>query len=75
MGYDAYYTALEAMQEAGSIDPADIMAALPGVTYTGVSGDIAFDDTGDAIRNAAFIKKANTETGEWDFVALQTIAE
>jgi branched-chain amino acid transport system substrate-binding protein len=75
MGYDAYYTALEAIQEAGSIDPADIMAALPGVTYTGVSGAIAFDDTGDAIRDSAFIKKANTETGEWDFVAQQTVAE
>ena len=75
MGYDAYYTALEALKAAGSIDPADVMAALPGVTYEGVSGAIAFDDIGDAIRGEAFIKQANTETGVWDFVAQQTVAE
>ncbi len=75
MGYDAYYTALEAIKAAGSADPADVMAALPGVTYTGVSGAIAFDEIGDAIRDSAFIKQANTETGVWDFVAAQTVAE
>ena len=75
MGYDAYFTALEAIKAAGSADPADIMAALPATTYTGVSGAIAFDDIGDAIRDSAFIKQANTETGVWDFVAAQTVAE
>ena len=75
MGYDAYFTALEAIKAAGSADPADIMAALPSTTYTGVSGAIAFDDIGDAIRDSAFIKQANTETGVWDFVAAQTVAE
>ena len=73
MGYDAYFTALEAIKAAGSIEPADILAALPGVTYTGVSGEIAFDDIGDAKRDAAYIKTANTETGEWDFVTVQGV--
>lgn len=73
MGYDAYFTALEAIKAAGSTDPADVLAALPNVTYTGVSGQIAFDDIGDAIRDAAYIKTANTETGEWDFVTVQGI--
>ena len=73
MGYDAYFTALEAIKAAGSTDPADVLAALPSVTYTGVSGQIAFDDIGDAIRDAAYIKTANTETGEWDFVTVQGI--
>ena len=73
MGYDAYYTALEAFKAAGSKEPADVMAILPSVTYKGVSGDIAFDDTGDAIRNAAYIKAVNTETGNWDFVKVQTV--
>ena len=72
MGYDAYYTALEAIKNAGSADPAAIMAALPTTTYTGVSGAIAFDDIGDAVRDSAYIKKANTETAVWDFVAVQT---
>ena len=68
MGYDAYHVALEAMKKAGSADKADILAAVPGVTYTGVSGAIAFDEIGDAIRDSAFIKKANTESNVWDFV-------
>ncbi len=73
MGYDAYYTALEALKAAGSTDPAAVKAALPGVTYAGVSGAIAFDATGDAIRDTAYIKRANTETGAWDFVAEQKV--
>lgn len=76
MGYDAYFVALEALKAAGSTAPADVMAALPGVTYTGVSGTIAFDDVnGDAIRDAAYVKKCNTETGVWDFVTVQGIGD
>ena len=73
MGYDAYFTALEAIKAAGSTAPADILAALPGVTYSGISGEISFDDIGDAKRDAAYIKTANTETGEWDFVTVQGV--
>lgn len=76
MGYDAYNVALAAMQAAGSINPADILAALPGlVVEDAVSGKIQFDENGDAIRNSAFVKTANTETGEWDFVAETSISE
>ncbi len=74
MGYDAYFTALEALKAAGSTDSAAVKAALPGVTYTGISGSIAFDDIGDAVRDTAFIKKANTESNVWDFVAAQSVA-
>ena len=73
MGYDAYYVALEALKAAGSTDPADVMAALPGVVYDGVSGHIEFDEKGDAKRNSAVIKTVNTETGEWEFVTEQTV--
>ena len=72
MGYDAYYVALEAMKAAGSVDPAAIKAALPGVTYTGVSGAIAFDDIGDAMRDTAYVKTANTADGVWEFVTQQS---
>lgn len=76
MGYDAYYVALEALKAAGSTDPAAVNEALWGVTYTGVSGAIAFDDVnGDAIRDTAYVKCANTETGAWDFVAAQGVDE
>ena len=74
MGYDAYMVALEAIKAAGSTSPADIMAALPGVQYTGISGDISFNDIGDANRDSAVINAANNENGEWEFVAVQKAA-
>lgn len=73
MGYDAYFVALEAIKNAGSPDPAEVLAALPTTTYEGVTGAIAFDEIGDAKRDTAFVKVANTETGTWDFVAEQGV--
>ena len=73
MGYDGYFTALAALQNAGTIVGADVMAALPATEIDGVSGHIKFDDTGDAIRNSAFVKTVNNESGEWEFVAEQTV--
>ena len=73
MGYDAYYTALEALKAAGTTNPQDVMAALPGVKYTGITGEISFNEEGDANRDSAFVKTANTESGLWDFVTVQGI--
>jgi branched-chain amino acid transport system substrate-binding protein len=73
MGYDAYYTALEALKKAGSVNSADVLKVLPNTTYTGVTGKIAFDNQGDAVRDTAYIKTANTSSGVWDFVAVQGI--
>lgn len=73
MGYDAYNVALEALKAAGTTDPAAVKEALPGISYTGVTGLIEFNEIGDAKRDSAFIKKVNTETGAWDFVAVQTV--
>lgn len=66
LGYDAYYAALEALKAAGSTDPADVMAALPSVSFDGATGHIAFDENGDAIRDAAFVKRLNTASGEYE---------
>ena len=74
MGYDAYYVALEALKAAGSTDPAAIKAALAGVTYDGVSGHIAFDEQGDAIRDTAYIKHS-TNDGAWELETQQTVAQ
>ena len=68
MGYDAYYFALQAIQNAGSTDPAEVLKALPTTEYTGVTGNIALDEIGDAKRDSAFVKACNTETGKWEFV-------
>ena len=74
VGYDAYLTALEALKAADSTEPADVLAALPGVKLEGVTGVIEFDEIGDAKRDSAFIKTANTVDGVWDFVKIQGVA-
>ena len=74
MGYDAYYVALEALKAAGSTDPAAVNEALWGVEYEGVCGKVVFDqENGDAVRDTAYVKSANTETGAWDFVGEQGV--
>jgi branched-chain amino acid transport system substrate-binding protein len=74
MGHDAYYVALEALKAAGSTAPADVLKVLGDVTYSGVSGNIVFDDVnGDAIRDVAYVKQCNTATAEWEFVAQQGV--
>ncbi|MCI9133590.1 MAG: ABC transporter substrate-binding protein [Lachnospiraceae bacterium] len=74
MGYDAYFVALEALKAAGSTDAKAVNEALWNVTYKGVSGDIAFDsENGDALRDVAYVKCANTESGAWDFVTVQGV--
>ena len=72
MGYDAYYVALEAIKAADSADSYDIKDALGGVTYEGVSGAIAFDEVGDAIRDTAFIKTSDNANGVWILETVQT---
>ena len=72
MGYDAYFVALEAMKKANSGDKAALMQILPSVTYSGVSGDIAFDEIGDAVRDTAYIKTADTANGTWVLETVQT---
>ena len=49
-----------------------IKKALGTVKYTGVSGDISFDEQGDAIRDTAYIKTINTADGVWQLETVQT---
>ena len=73
MGYDAYFVALEALKAAGSADPADVLKALPTLNVTGlVCGDVTFNETGDANKTEAFVKKCNCEKGAWEFVKKQS---
>ena len=75
MGYDAYYTALEALKASASPDPRDVNKALWGVKHKGISGMISFDKNGDAIRDSAFLKTVNPETGQWDFLAEHHVSD
>ncbi|MFI3313096.1 MAG: ABC transporter substrate-binding protein, partial [Eubacteriales bacterium] len=75
MGYDAYNFALEAIKNAGSTDPSAINEAIWDTTLTGVTGEIVIDRDadGDAIRNTAFIKAADTANVAWVLETEQTI--
>ena len=74
MGYDAYFTVLEAMKNAKSAEPEAIREALANTTYSGITGDISLEsENGDADRNVAFIKKVDKDFGTWEFVTIQTV--
>ena len=73
MGYDAYMAAYEAIKKAGAPDAASILKAMPSASFEGVSGHIEYDSIGDAKRDVAYIKTANTKTGAWEFVTIQKV--
>lgn len=73
LGYDAYMVALEAIKAAGTTDSKKINEALWKVNYTGVTGNITFNEIGDANRDVAYIKSVNTADGKWKFEAIQSV--
>lgn len=75
MGYDAYNVAYDAIERAQSADPADIYEALKTTNWDGVTGNIQFDEEGDAIRDLAYIKIADTANNTWTNGGTQTVAE
>ena len=75
MGYDAYNVAYDAIERAQSADPAAIYEALKSTNWDGVTGNIQFDDNGDAIRDVAYIKIADTANNTWENGGTQTVAE
>ena len=70
LGYDAYLTALRAIEIAGSAKGAAIRDALAKVDIEGVTGRITFDENGDADKDMAFIKIV--ENGQ--FKVLKTVS-
>lgn len=58
LGYDAYMTAIQAIEAAGSTDGNAIRDALVDVSFTGVTGPIAFDANGDVSKDSAVLKTA-----------------
>ncbi len=77
LGFDAYNVALAAIRAAAAEKGADLTSidiadALWTLTYeNGVTGKIQFDKNGDAIKDSAYIKKA--DDGKFEFVKVQTI--
>ena len=56
LGYDSYLAAIKAIEDAGSTDTTAIRDALKNVEIDGVTGNITFNETGDANKDIAFIK-------------------
>ena len=71
LGYDAYLSAITAIEAAGSTDTTAIRDALAGITVDGVTGTISFDENGDAKKDMAFIK--TIEDGAFKFLTTTTI--
>ena len=70
LAYDAYILLVNAIERAGSADPAAIRDALADTTgFDGAAGVIALDANGDAVKNAVI---KTIENGE--FTYLTTIA-
>jgi len=55
-GYDVVYTFKAAMEQAGSIDDADMIAAMTEITVAGLTGDeITFDASGAPVKEVKFV--------------------
>ena len=54
--YDTVYAFKAAIEEAGSIESADLIAAMVNITVNGLTGDaITFDESGAAVKEVKFV--------------------
>jgi len=58
LGYDAIQVLLDAIQEAGTTNVADVRRALLESTFQGLTGPIYFDQAGQAHKNLAIVQGA-----------------
>ncbi len=72
LGYDAYLTALQAIEKANSTKGSAIRDALVSVDVEGVTGRIVFNENGDANKDMAFIK--TVENGQFKFLKTVSVA-
>ena len=75
LGYDAYFAMYEALEALDGSDMTSgaVRNALVDISFVGVTGDISFDENGDANKNMAYIKVI--EGGKFVFLKTQTTAE
>ena len=70
LGFDAYNVAIDAIEAANSTDTTAIRDALKDVKRTGITGDISFDENGDANKTMAYIK--TVADGKFKFIGTQS---
>lgn len=56
LGYDAAYLLKDAIEAAGTDDTAAIIAAMPGLTFSGVTGTFTLDETGNSNKGATALE-------------------
>ena len=73
LGYDAYMTMVAALADLdgveGDLTSVNLRDALVTVNHAGVTGNITFDEVGDANKDSAYLKKV--EGGKFVFVKKQ----
>lgn len=60
-GYDTVYVFKAAMEKAGSIDNAALIAAMTEIEVEGITGTVTFDASGEPNKGAKFIQIVNGE--------------
>ena len=74
LGFDAYMTAIAAIEKAQSKDGTAIRDALATLEYAdAVTGAVKFDANGDAEKSTAYIKTIDVENACFNFIKLQSI--
>ena len=54
--YDGVYTFKAAMEQAGSIESADMIAAMTEISVSGLTGDpMTFEESGAAVKDVKFV--------------------
>lgn len=60
-GYDVVYVIKAALEEAGSVESKDLIAAMTKVKVDGLTGSVSFDENGEPNKGAKFVKIENGE--------------
>ncbi len=60
-GYDCVYVFKAAMEQAGSIESADLISAMTEISISGLTGDISFSANGEPTKGAKFIEIVDGE--------------
>ena len=64
--YDAVNAMIRAMEQAGSAEPDKVLAELPKIRFSGVTGEIGFDAKGDVLGGAITLYRV--KDGKWSVV-------
>ena len=59
LGYDSAYLLAEAIEKAGSTDKKAIVDAMTAIDFSGITGNITFDENRNPIKSVTIIKIEN----------------